>query len=122
MGISTTCSSSLVAVHAACRSLMTGECDMALAGGIHLMLSPEQVIQTCRMRALSPDGRCKTFGFGVIGENPTEENPYGEKGNGIVNHFGMDHERDHIIYVSSLSKAYSSHVNQVCEFVSLMSL
>ncbi len=48
-------------------------------------------------------------GFGVIGENPTEENPYGERGNGIVNHFGMDCERDHIIYVSGLSKAYSSY-------------
>jgi polyketide synthase PksN len=61
MGINTTCSSSLVAVHTACHSLAAGECDMALAGGIHLLLSPEQTIQSCKMRALSTDGFCKTF-------------------------------------------------------------
>ncbi|MCP4113167.1 MAG: aminotransferase class I/II-fold pyridoxal phosphate-dependent enzyme [Desulfobacteraceae bacterium] len=47
-------------------------------------------------------------GLGVIGENPTEDIPYGHKGNGIVNYYGMSYEEDHIIYVSGLSKSFSS--------------
>ncbi|MCP4106171.1 MAG: aminotransferase class I/II-fold pyridoxal phosphate-dependent enzyme [Desulfobacteraceae bacterium] len=47
-------------------------------------------------------------GIGVIGENPAKEHPYGFKGNGIVNYFGMDYEKDHVIYISGLSKAFSS--------------
>lgn len=45
-------------------------------------------------------------GFGVVGENPDENNPLGYKGNGIVKHFGMNYEN--IIYVGGCSKAYSS--------------
>lgn len=45
-------------------------------------------------------------GFGVVGENPTAENPYGQRGNGIVRHYGLDYEN--IIYVGGCSKAYSS--------------
>lgn len=47
-------------------------------------------------------------GIGIIGENPTPEMPYGYKGNGIVRHFGLDYARDRLIYVSGLSKSYSS--------------
>ncbi|GAB1545335.1 hypothetical protein NUACC21_80110 [Scytonema sp. NUACC21] len=61
MTIDTACSSSLVAVHLACESLRRKECDMALAGGVHLVLSPEATIFLCQTHALSPDGRCKTF-------------------------------------------------------------
>ena len=69
LSIDTACSSSLVAVHLACRSLRSGECDLALAGGVSLILSPELYITLSRFRALSADGRCKTFdaaadGFG----------------------------------------------------------
>ena len=42
-------------------SLRAEECDMALAGGVNLMLSPLPTIFFCKTRALSPDGRCKTF-------------------------------------------------------------
>jgi 8-amino-7-oxononanoate synthase len=45
-------------------------------------------------------------GFGVVGENPSEEFPLGKKGNGIVKYFGMEY--DNIIYVGGCSKAYSS--------------
>ena len=47
-------------------------------------------------------------GFGIIGENPTPENPFGNRGNGIVKYYGLDYTDDKIIYVSVLSKAYSS--------------
>ncbi len=47
-------------------------------------------------------------GIGIIGENPTPEMPYGSKGNGIVRHFDLDYARDRLIYVSGLSKSYSS--------------
>lgn len=46
-------------------------------------------------------------GFGILGENPTTENPYGTRGNGVVRHFGEDLER--IFYVTSFGKAFSSH-------------
>lgn len=57
----TACSSSLVAVHLAVTSLRNQESDMALAGGVHLNLSPENFILLSEARALAPDGRCKTF-------------------------------------------------------------
>jgi 7-keto-8-aminopelargonate synthetase-like enzyme/acyl carrier protein len=47
-------------------------------------------------------------GFGIIGENPTDTNPYGHKGNGIVNYFGMDYVEDRVIYIAGMSKAFSS--------------
>ncbi|MEM9768798.1 MAG: type I polyketide synthase, partial [Cyanobacteria bacterium P01_D01_bin.71] len=61
MQLDTTCSSSLLAVHLACQSLRSGESNMALAGGVNLMLSPEPTIGLCKLKALAPDGRCKTF-------------------------------------------------------------
>ena len=68
--LDTACSSSLLAVHLACQALRTGECDLAMAGGVSLVLSPEQLIGLSHMGAVSPDGRCKTFaatadGFGI---------------------------------------------------------
>ncbi|MEO8180781.1 MAG: type I polyketide synthase [Deltaproteobacteria bacterium] len=59
--LDTACSSSLVAIHQACQSLRARECNLALAGGVNLMSAPESTIALCKLRALSPDGRCKTF-------------------------------------------------------------
>ena len=61
MAVDTACSSSLVAVHLACQSLRSGESDLALAGGVNLLLLPGDDVALSRARMLSPDGRCKTF-------------------------------------------------------------
>lgn len=61
MAIDTACSSSLVAVHLACQSLRNKESNMALAGGVNLILSPENSIALSRIHALSPTDHCKTF-------------------------------------------------------------
>ncbi|MFF1303024.1 polyketide synthase, partial [Streptomyces sp. NPDC058307] len=54
-------SSSLVAVHAACQSLRNGECETAIAGGVHLNLAFDGSLSAARFGGLSPDGRCFTF-------------------------------------------------------------
>ncbi|KAB8320091.1 hybrid non-ribosomal peptide synthetase/type I polyketide synthase [Tolypothrix campylonemoides VB511288] len=59
--VDTACSSSLVAVHQACQSLRSGECHLALAGGVNLILSPELTITFANAGMLAADGRCKTF-------------------------------------------------------------
>ena len=61
VAMDTACSSALVAVHQACQALYTGDCELALAGGVNVLLSPVSTIATSRARMLSPDGHCKTF-------------------------------------------------------------
>ncbi|WP_160508036.1 type I polyketide synthase [Streptomyces sp. BA2] len=59
--VDTACSSSLVAVHLAAQSLLSGECDLALAGGVNALLSPVPQLGAAGLTALAADGRCRTF-------------------------------------------------------------
>jgi acyl transferase domain-containing protein/dTDP-4-dehydrorhamnose reductase len=59
--IDTACSGSLVAVNRAVRSVRAKECEMALCGGVSLILSPDNILAAAQLGVLSPDGRCKTF-------------------------------------------------------------
>jgi myxalamid-type polyketide synthase MxaC len=61
MALDTACSSSLTAVHLACQSLRLGECDLALAGGVNAILTPDALVNFSQARMMAPDGRCKSF-------------------------------------------------------------
>lgn len=61
VSIDTACSSSLVAIHMACESLRHAESDLAIAGAVNLILSPEVTIAFSHARMMAQDGRCKTF-------------------------------------------------------------
>jgi acyl transferase domain-containing protein/NADPH:quinone reductase-like Zn-dependent oxidoreductase/NAD(P)-dependent dehydrogenase (short-subunit alcohol dehydrogenase family)/acyl carrier protein len=61
VAVNTACSSSIVALHMARHSLLRGESNLALAGGVNLVLSPESTIAMSKFGAMAPDGRCKAF-------------------------------------------------------------
>ncbi|MBD0336592.1 MAG: SDR family NAD(P)-dependent oxidoreductase, partial [Cyanobacteria bacterium Co-bin13] len=61
LSVDTACSSSLVATHLACQSLWRRETDLALAGGVNLILTPALTVGFSKLTALSPDGHCKAF-------------------------------------------------------------
>lgn len=61
MAVDTACSSSLVALHLACQSLRSGESELAIAGGVNLILSPNLAINFTKAGVMASDGRCKTF-------------------------------------------------------------
>jgi amino acid adenylation domain-containing protein len=81
--VDTACSSSLVAIHLACESIRSGACELAIAGGIALMLTARTHVVLGKAGILSPNGRCRTFddsadgivtgeGVGVVVLKPLE--------------------------------------------------
>ncbi|MEQ7053640.1 SDR family NAD(P)-dependent oxidoreductase [Paenibacillaceae sp. P-4] len=70
--IDTACSSSLVAIHLGCRSILAGESEMAIAGGVFISLTPAFIILSSNAGMLSPVGRCKAFDDGADGFVPGE--------------------------------------------------
>ncbi|WP_435297347.1 SDR family NAD(P)-dependent oxidoreductase [Streptomyces sp. YPW6] len=72
MVLDTACSGSLSALHLACRSLLSGESKVAVAGGVNVNIHPIKYATLTDMRLLSSDGRCRAFGEGGDGFVPGE--------------------------------------------------
>nr|QLG04867.1 PulF [Streptomyces sp.] len=72
LAIDTMCSSSLSAVHEAMEHLRRGECDAAIAGGVNVYAHPSSYVLMSRVRMLSDDGKCRSFGAGGTGFVPGE--------------------------------------------------
>lgn len=70
--VDTACSSSLVAIHLACESIRSGECVMALAGGVSIFVTPQFHLLSGKAGMLSPEGRCRAFDDDANGFVPAE--------------------------------------------------
>ncbi|MBF0119140.1 MAG: hypothetical protein HQK79_09915 [Desulfobacterales bacterium] len=61
LSVDTSCSSSLTAIHLACQSLRSSECEIAIAGGVNLIYHPMHYLKLCAANLLSKDNKCKSF-------------------------------------------------------------
>ncbi|WP_174185439.1 thioester reductase domain-containing protein [Nocardia barduliensis] len=104
LGLDTACSSALVALHQACRSLATGESELALAGGVAVFVTPEYHLLASSMGMLSPRGRCASFaddadgfviaeGVGVVVLKPlSAAQRDGDPIHGVIRGIGINHD------------------------------
>jgi acyl transferase domain-containing protein/NAD(P)-dependent dehydrogenase (short-subunit alcohol dehydrogenase family)/SAM-dependent methyltransferase len=72
IALDTMCSSSLTAIHLACESLRSGDCELAFAGGVNVILHPYKYLHLSQVGFVSSDGRCRSFGAGGDGYVPGE--------------------------------------------------
>lgn len=72
MALDSMCSSSLASVHLACRSILNGECEAAVAGGVNLSIHPNKFLMLGQNGFAAKDGRCRSFGEGGTGYTPGE--------------------------------------------------
>lgn len=72
LALDTMCSSSLTAIHLACKSIRDGECQLAIAGGVNVSIHPNKYLFLAQSKFLSSDGRCDSFGEGGDGYVPAE--------------------------------------------------
>ncbi|WP_039798178.1 thioester reductase domain-containing protein [Nocardia araoensis] len=104
LGLDTACSSALVALHQACRSLAAGESELALAGGVAVFVTPEYHLLASSMGMLSPRGRCASFdadadgfviaeGVGVVVLKPlAAAERDGDPIHGVIRGIGVNHD------------------------------
>ncbi|WP_441286888.1 SDR family NAD(P)-dependent oxidoreductase [Sorangium sp. KYC3313] len=72
VAVDTMCSSSLTAIHFACRSILEGECELAIAGGVNVSIHPNKYLALSQAQFVSSRGRCESFGEGGDGYVPAE--------------------------------------------------
>ncbi|KAL5048565.1 hypothetical protein BDW71DRAFT_213319 [Aspergillus fruticulosus] len=101
--VDTACSSSLVATHLACTALRQGECDLAVSGGVSLMLSPGVHVEFSRLQGMAPDGRCRPFSADAQGT------VWGEGAAAIVLKRLSDAQRDNDPILAVLSGTAVNH-------------
>lgn len=72
MAVDTMCSSSLTSIHLACQSIRNGECELAIAGGVNIIVHPSKYVFLSEQKFGSSEGKCRAFGNGGDGYVPAE--------------------------------------------------